>query len=479
MYCLILQIRTMKKTVVIISLLFLAFLASEARTVTGKVISGKKKLSGVVVTDGKNFTQTRRNGTFSFEICDSADFVYIVTPSGYTADWSDGSPAFYRKAEGQSHFEFDLKFTGKPTDTYNIIAVGDPQPRSVDHFNEFAGTPLDDIRQCAASMTDPTVAIVLGDICHDKYYLMQNWKDTMKSEAIPFYPVIGNHDHNRKFPGDDKASVSYEEAFGPANYAFFIGDDVVIVLDNIIYHSRSGYELGFTEQILNWVRGLMKFVPAEADVYVAQHASLNGRHYRGMIINHDVLLDILQGHKVTIMSGHNHTSGVFEYAPDVMEHNIAAICGTWWDVYHCTDGTPRGYKVFTKKKGELEWYYKSISRDRDFQYEIYMPGQAPLNPGCVVVNVWDYDPKWSLEWYEDGKPMGSLTQVEELSPLHAESIRVKYEQLGKEPADYRLTREAKHYFAAKPSAGAKTIQIVIKDRFGKEWTEEIKLNNIN
>lgn len=453
--------------------LFLACVVSEAKVVKGRVISGKKKLSAVVVTDGRNFTQTNRRGTFRLDICDSVEFVYIVTPSGYTADWSEGSPAFYRKAAGVSYFEFDLKDTPDPSSEYNIIAVGDPQPRSRDHFNEFAGVPLDDIRQCAASMTTPTVAIVVGDITHDKYYLMENWKETMKSESIPFYPVIGNHDHNRKFNDDALASGLYNEAFGPADYAFFMGEDVVIVLDNIIYHSRSGYELGYTESLIEWVRGLMKYVPEHAHIYVAQHSSLNGRHYAGMITRHKDLLDIFKGHEVTFISGHNHTNAIFEYAPGVMEHNIAAICGTWWDVYHCTDGTPRGYKVFTKKDGGLEWYYKSISRDRDFQYEIYLPGQTTLNPECVVVNVWDYDPEWSIEWYQDDKPMGNMTRVEEYSPLHAESIRAKYEKLGKEPADYRLTRKANHYFAAKPTPGAQTIRIVIKDRFGKEWIETI------
>ncbi len=465
----------MKKSIILLLALFLTCMASEARVVKGKVTSGKKKLSGVVVTDGQNFTQTRRNGTFSFEVCDSAEFVYIVTPSGYTADWTEGSPAFYRKASGQSYFEFDLKKTGNPSSAYNIIAVGDPQPRSEKHFNEFADVPLDDLRQCVSSLNAPTVAIVLGDITFDKYHLMKNWKDTMGAVEIPFYPVIGNHDHNRNFNDDDLASDTYEESFGPADYAFFMGDDVVIVLDNIIYHSRSGYKLGFTERILDWVSGLMKYVSADADIYVAQHASLNGRHYTGMIINHDRLLDILKGHQVTFLSGHNHTNGVFEYAPGVMEHNVAAICGTWWDVYHCTDGTPRGYKVFTKKDDSLTWYYKSIGRDSDFQYEVYMPGQTRLNPECVVVNIWDYDPQWSVEWYEDGKPMGAMTQVEEYSPLHEESMRIKYEQLGKTPSDYRLTRKSHHYFAADPSQDAQIVRIVLKDRFGHEWNEEINI----
>ena len=41
---------------------------------------GEEKLSDVIVTDGKNFTQTKK-GKFKFEIDDNAEFVYIITTS--------------------------------------------------------------------------------------------------------------------------------------------------------------------------------------------------------------------------------------------------------------------------------------------------------------------------------------------------------------------------------------------------------------
>lgn len=463
----------MKHTLLILLALLLTCRMSEAKVVKGIVTCGDKKLSGVVVTDGKKFTRTGKNGTFRLNIGSDAKHVYIVTPSGYTADWSQGSPAFYRKVSEHSYFEFDLTEAGDMS-SYNIVAIGDPQPRSLEHFNEFIGVPLEDIRQSVSSMKAPTVGIALGDITFDKYALMKNWKQEIVKAGIPVYTVIGNHDHNRKIKDDDDlADDLYEEAFGPANYAFRLGNDVVVVLDNIIYDSGKKYRLGYTDEILDWVRKLMKYVPEDADIYVAQHSPLNGRHYKKMIIGHDVLLDILEGHRITFISGHNHTNGVFEYAPGVMEHNVAAICGTWWDVYHCTDGTPRGYKVLTKDNGELTWYYKSIGRPRDFQYEVYLPGLTRLHPESVVVNVWDYDQFWTVEWYQDGKPMGKMEQVEEYSPIHTAEINEKYEKLGTKPANYRLTDKSGHYFAATPSKDAKTVSIVIKDRFGNEWKEDL------
>lgn len=445
----------------------------DARKAKGRVTCDNQGVSSVIVTDGNSFTTTAANGEFSLRLDKEADFVYIISPSGYSAEWSNGSPAFYIPTEGNKSFNFELSKTGNDSDTYNIIAVGDPQPRSINNFEEFAGRPLDDLSQTVSKLEGRTVGIALGDISFDRYQLNLKWKQKITRAGIPFYTAVGNHDHNKSEIGDTLSIQTYRKDFGPENHAFFIGGDIVIVLDNIIYKTAGKYSLGYTDAILSWVSGLMKYVPETSDIYIAQHCPLNGRHYKKMIENHNRLLNILKGHKVTFLSGHNHTNGVFEYAPGVTEHNIAAICGTWWEAYHCTDGTPRGYKVFTKKDGELSWYYKAVDQEKDFQYEVFMPGTTRLNPDCIVVNVWDYDPQWSIEWMEDGKDMGAMKQVEEYSPLHEKELADRYKGNEKGPSKYKKTRISKHYFAARPSESAKEITIRIRTRFGKVMTEKI------
>lgn len=448
---------------------------ADARKAKGRVTCDDQGISSVIVTDGKSFTTTKENGEFSLRLDRGADFVYMITPSGYTADPSSGVPAFYLETEGNRSFDFNISKTRNEDNTYNIIAVGDPQPRSMAHCEEFAGRPLADLCNTVSGLEGNTVGIVLGDISFDKYQLNKVWKKNITRTGIPFYPVVGNHDHNRHESGDTLSIKTYRQDFGPENYAFFIGNDIVIVLDNVIYKTKGKYTEGYTDAVISWVRGLMKYIPEDSDIYVAQHSSLNGKHYKKMIINHDRLLNALKGHKVTFLSGHNHTNGVFEYAPGVMEHNVAAICGTWWEARHCTDGTPRGYKVLTKKDGELSWYYKSIDKDLDFQYEVFMPGTTRMHPECIVVNIWDYDPMWNVEWMEDGKPMGAMNQVEEYSPLHEKELADRYKDKEKGPSSYKKTRKSKHYFAAKPSESAKEITIRIKTRFGKVLTETITL----
>ena len=126
----------MKRLFILISVALCAILIGhelQARTIKGVVTCSGNKLSNVIVTDGYNFTKSRKNGEFKIELADSAKFVYIVTPSGYAADWSSGTPQFYQKLDERTYYVFDLIKTDDPSSLYNLIAVADPQPSKEVH----------------------------------------------------------------------------------------------------------------------------------------------------------------------------------------------------------------------------------------------------------------------------------------------------------------------------------------------------------
>lgn len=454
-------------------LMFCGF--AQARKVTGKVVSGKEKLSGVIVTDGTSFTKTKKSGKFAFDIKDDAEFVYIVTPSGYVADWSSGVPAFYQEAAGCKKFVFDLQKTDRSGD-YSIVAIADPQTKNARHFAKFSGKPLDDLCQTAKTLTGATAGLALGDICWDSLELLEDYKKEIVRTGIPFYPVVGNHDHELEAVGDLNTTAKYRKTMGPENYAFFLGKDVVIVVDNIIYDTKKKYVEGYADHVLSWVRGLERLIPYDADLYVAQHSPLlkwdtdNTR-----IVNSTDFLDIVRGHKVSFISGHTHINNNLNYASNIMEHNVAAICGAWWDTDHCTDGTPSGYKVFTKKDGKLSWYYKSVGYGKDHQVELFKPGQTLYHPNSVVVNVWDWDPSWKVEWFEDGKPMGSLKPVFDYSPLYVHEINAAFAD--KDIPSYKKPFLNYHYFAATPSQYAKNVTIAVESRFGQRWVYNVDMSD--
>ncbi len=464
----------MKRILIISAALLMLCSYAEARKVTGTVTSGEEKLSGVIVTDGKNFTQTKKNGKFSFEIEDDAEFVYIVTPSGYTADFSSGVPAFYQEAAGKTKFVFELIPTDKSGD-YTLVAIADPQFKTDKHFSQFAGAPMDDLCATTKALKGAAAGVVLGDICYDNFELWDGYKKEIVRTGIPFYPAPGNHDHDYKADGDLNAIKAYRKMFGPENYAFFLGKDVVIVLDNILYTTAKKYTEGYTESVLSWLKSLVNILPEDAELYIAQHSPLKMLRRGKTIGGMSDMLDIVRGRKVTFLSGHEHVNNVIDYEENITEHNVAAFCGSWWDADHCTDGTPRGYKVFTKNTGKTEWYYKSIGHDKNHQIELYKPGQTPMHPNSVVVNVWDWDPSWKVEWFEDGKSMGKLKPVYEYSPVYIREINEAF-------PDGNISEHKKaglnfHYFAATPSQYAKNVTIAVESRFGQKWVYNVDMSD--
>ena len=359
----------MKKILIAALAVFAGTLALQAREVTGSVKCGKEKLAGVVVTDGKSFTVTEKNGRFRMDIAEDADFVYVVTPGGYTAPFDGGNPVFYLPAEGQKKFDFQLVRTSDSKD-YDIVAIADPQTLHKKHFAKFERTGLPDlyntVENCKAE--NPTVGITLGDICWDSMEMYPAYRKAIAKTGIPFYPVIGNHDHQKDLQGDHNTSSAYRETFGPENYAFGIGDDYVIVLDNIIYDTQKKYVEGYADNVLAWVKGLLEYIPETSHLFIAQHAPFIYwfKDY-SYAENGEELLDMLEGRQVTFLSGHTHINNNFNIATGIRECNVAAICGTWWIADHCNDGTPGGYKVFEMRDGNLSWYYKSVGHDKDFQ----------------------------------------------------------------------------------------------------------------
>lgn len=448
-----------------------------AREVTGYVTCGKERLSDVIVTDGKNFTLTNKKGKFKFEIANNADFVYVITPQGYSGNYAESTPVFYQAAGDNKTFVFDLVKTSV-SDDYTLIAIADPQTQTEKHFKAFCGKPLDDLKATVSSCdkSAPVVGIILGDICWDMPSLIPDYNEVLSSVGIPFYPVIGNHDHDKDAKGDHNTSGAYREGFGPENYAFAIGKDYVIAVDNVIYDTNKKYVEGYSDDVLDFVKGLLPYIPQDAHIYLAQHCPMKRWFKENTLTkNGDKMLEILAGRKVTVLSGHTHINNNMKISEDVYELNIASICGSWWVAYHCNDGTPSGYKVINKKEGELSWYYKSLDHGVDYQAEYYLPGKSRLHPNAVVANVWDFDEEWTIEWYEDGRMMGPMKQVLDYSPVYEVEINTRYK--GRTIPGYKLPRPNTHYFIAVPSQYAKNVEIVISDRFGHEWKKTVSLRD--
>lgn len=449
----------MKRVILFLLTMVCLFFEAEAKKLSGSVICGTEKLEGVVVTDGTNFTSTKSNGKFSLNARDDAEFVYILTPSGYVAPFEEGTPQFYQKIEkGKKTYTFDLLRTSAGKD-YSFAAVADPQTKIAEQFETFSGEPFEDLKASVSQYGDNAFILVLGDICSDSWELYPGFKELFATAGVPVYCVPGNHDHNFSAKSDYDATREYRDAFGPENYAFFVGDDVFIGVDNIVSGGDKKYINGYSDEVVAFVKHVLRFVPETAKVYIFQHSTVKWRDKYNK--NGKEMLRILSGRDVKFISGHSHVNEFYALRNGIEEHNIAAIHGNKWNGYYCVDGSPRGYRLYENRHGKLKWYYKGIGMDKSCRMQCSGPGQSKNRPNSVLVNVWDWDPLWKVEWYEDGVFKGKMEKIHEFSPV---ALRQQ-----------KKAARTGHIFACNPGPMAKTVTLIVRDRWDNMYKEDVDL----
>lgn len=449
----------MKKVILFLSALVCFSLAADAEKLSGSVVCGTEKLEGVVVTDGTNFTRTKSNGKFSLNARDDAEFVYILTPSGYVAPFVNGTPQFYQKTDkSKKSYVFDLLRTSAGKD-YSFAAVADPQTMIMEQFETFKREPFEDLKASVSQYPDNAFILVLGDICSDSWELYPGFKDLFATAGVPVYCVPGNHDHNFAGKSDHDATKEYRDAFGPENYAFFVGDDVFIGVDNIVGGGDKKYINGYSDEVVAFVKHVLGFVPVTAKVYIFQHSTVKWKDKYNK--NGREMLRILSGRDVKFISGHGHVNEFYALRDGMEEHNIAAIHGNKWNGYYCVDGSPRGYRLYENRHGKLRWYYKGIGMGRSCRMQCFGLGQSKNRPNSVLVNVWDWDPRWKVEWYEDGVFKGRMEKLHEFSPA---ALRQQKKAV-----------RTSHIFACNPDPMANTVTVIVRDRWDNMYKEDVDL----
>ena len=183
------------------------------------------------------------------------------------------------------------------------------------------------------------------------------------------------------------------------------------------------------------------------------------------------LYSLLKPFNAHLLTGHTHyNENVLESG--VYEHITAALCGAWWTVPICDDGTPAGYGVYEVDGDQVRWYYKSVGRPKSHQMRVYNRGTYANRPNDIAVNVWNWDKDWQVVWYEDGVRRGPMSQQ---TALDADAVR--FMAGADKPGKYAWIEPGltDHLFFATPAATAKTITIEVIDRFANKYTEIIQL----
>lgn len=455
----------------------------DARDIKGSVKdSDGKPVEGVVVSDGVSVTLSDKKGKFTLDAAPDSKHVFISTPSGYISSATQGEGSFYQLLEeGRKKYDFTLTVNPKDDTRHRVMVIADPQISDADEFPQLRENVKTIIEEANETPEDVyTFGLCLGDIVGWNHALYPEYNEIMSAAGIDWRNVIGNHDMTNYGRSFETSTSDYEKMFGPAYYSFNVGDVHYIVLNDNFFVGKDWYYIGYLpEDQLKWMEKDLAFVPKDKKVVACLHIPTTLREWdrSGYNFNYNQIADIMCNKKAVydilepyqnslILSGHIHTGNNEIISDNLMEHNITSLGGAWYCGPICIDGSPAGFKVYDFNGTDVEWRFRGSNEAKDHQIKVY--ANNPVYPGEVVVNVFDYDPEWKVEYFEDGVKVCDMSRFEGKDPLAME--------LYKDPSSLKrgwvcaiLTQ---NLLRAPMGENASEREVRVTDRFGRVFSEK-------
>ena len=467
----------MKRITAIIALCMAFAISASAAAVKGSVkTTDGAPVAGVVVSDGLETTVTDAKGRFKLDADEDSRFIFISTPAGYISSTLEGETLYYKRI-GKSVKSYDFLVEKNPLDdtNHNLIVIADPQISDADEFPSLLEHSKSMGEYIKGMDSDYTFGLCLGDIVGWNHALYPQYNEVMSHAGIEFRSVMGNHDMTNYGRSHETSMTDYENMFGPAWYSFNVGKVHYIVMNNNFFIGTDWYYIGYLdERQLKWLENDLSHVRKGSQVIISMHipttldkADRAGFSYSGIsdnLTNKKALYAMLEPYRTTILSGHMHTADFEVISENIIEINVAGLCGAWWCGPVCIDGSPAGFKDFQIDGDRMDWKYIGSGHPADYQMKVYVDDEQ--HKGYVVANIWDYDPEWKVEYYEDGVKVCDMERFRTQDPLARE--------LYKDPSSLKRTWvyavPSENMFRAAYSEGAKTLEVRATDRFGRVYS---------
>ncbi len=453
--------------------------------INGKVTCEGKGLPAVAVTDGISVVETDKNGSYILFSSTERRFVYYSLPSGYESPIHESVPVFYSAIDTSKkaqQINFSLTACKQSQTKHAFILMADPQVHDIEEF-DLLKLVLADVNQTVSGLTlqMPVHAISCGDLVFDQLQYFDKYKQVIAQTRLPFYQLMGNHDMDYNERSNELSDRSYSSEFGPAYYSFNKGLIHYVVLKDVFYYGDSYKYMGYVDESqLRWLeKDLAKIKPGSTVVVSLHIPTVYGESkdvdanstflLANSVMNRSALYKILSPFKTHILAGHSHTQWNTVLAPNLFEHTHAAACAAWWQGEICLDGTPKGYTVYLADGDSLSWYFKGVNTSKDEQFKLYSAGSDALYPDCFIANVYNYDPAWTVKWFENDVPMGQMEQYWGEDPLAKSS----YVPGKNKKYSWISAGETHHLFKAKIHTPNSNIKVQVTDRFGKVYEKTV------
>lgn len=503
----------------------------EGCSVYGRISCGDKGVSGVTVSDGVEVTQTDADGVYYLHSDKKYGYVWLSVPGGYEPPVKGILPVFWQPLEmpASVHERRDFELEAADNDRFTLYVLGDMhlanRLNDLVQFAEFA----EDLRAEMAGASGRKYALTLGDMTWDLYWYDHNYGfaqylDTMERsfKDLPVFHTMGNHDNDFHRIGDFNKEIPYRTRLTPTYYSFNLGKIHFIVLDDIDYNetgtgdkNRRHYKCNFTSDQMDWLRKDLSYVDKGTPVILSTHApvfrpspsggfrpGLSGADAPGEGDTKE-LIEALKGRTVHFFTAHTHMMFNYDRLEEerFYEHNAGSICGSWWWCGYLTsginlgqDGSPSGYTILEAEGKEFRWKYKAVGYPESCQFRAYdmnevrkavtmesaggKSGFRPFveavgnhDPNTVLLNVWNWDDRWTVEVTENGKRLDAAPRYD-MDPLHILAMTAKRFKSTDSPNFTTLPWT--HFFEVTASAPDTELHIKVTDRFGSTFEETMK-----
>ena len=443
--------------------------------VQGRVTRDGRPLPRVAVSDGVSVVTTDATGRYTILADPRMPAVFVCTPANCTLPVSStGTMLQHAPLAGQHEQRHDFALSAAPADEtrHAFVALADPQMLDAEDMAAFHATTVPAVKQ-AVQMLAPrsTFGVSVGDILFDRLEMYGDYERAVALMGIPFAQVVGNHDLDMNSATDAGSTATFSRHFGPAWYSFDRGEIHYVVLDDVLWHGQ-GY-IGHLDAVqLEWLRQDLALVEAGRTVVVFLHmpassttperlATATTHNWR--LTNAGALWRLLEPFRAHLISGHTHEQEHTVRNDHCHEHNLATACGAWWTGPICWDGTPSGFAVYQADGSALRWHYQATGRAPSEQLTLHPRGSEPTAPGEIVANVWNWDPAWTVTWYEGADRRGVMSRRRGRDPL---AVRLFS---GTElPPKHRWVEPlaTDHLFYAPAGESHEPIVVEATDRFG-------------
>ena len=533
------------KYIGILSLAWLIGLNVAAQNITGRIMCDGRGVKGVPVSDGYEVVVTDQNGYYQLQSAKRNGYVFYTLPRGYEPETADGfQPRFWARLESpnistEEVHDFQLKRV--KNDKYSIIIGADTHLADrADDLKQFEEGFIPCLeKERVMGDNRPIYSMLLGDLAWDVYWTqnrfgLPEFMETLKrmNYDVMLWPVIGNHDNDPSVPPSQEtdflSSAPWRRIMCPNYYSFNLGRIHYIVLDDIYYKNEDtgekyaegvagsrNYEGMITEEQFRWLaKDLALVKDKKAPLIIAMHipaTRLNGQDFSTQTdkLAHgsslrlfDALKDFKQVHVVSGHTHYNYNTHPQEY-PNVMEHNIAAVCAVWWNsgkasgMHNCKDGSPGGYSLWQVKGRNVSWQYHSMEENGEAQMRLYdmntvrnfystdadmqaflkkYPdrmdyGKTPDN--IIQANIFAYDIDWKVEAWEGDTPL-KVERVVAEDPYHTLAYDLAAFRKHGSAGNGSMSNRTLHMFRAVTTTANEPVTFRVTDSFGRVYIHTIR-----